>query len=330
MNTSAAPAVFDRLAALADATRARLLACLERHELTVGELQDVLQLPQSTVSRHLKALADAGWVASRESGPSNRYRMTGRALDASARRIWQSVRDEVARHPAAQRDLGRVHEVLAGRHAKSQEFFASAAGQWDRLKSDLFGARPELFALLGVLDPGTIVADLGCGTGQLAEALAPFVRRMIAVDESAAMLRAARTRLHGMANTDVRHGTLEALPLDARSVDVAVMSLVLPYVTEPVPALAEARRILRPRGRLLIVDMLPHEHEEYRQTMGHVWLGIEAGQLEQWGSEAGFTSVRVHPLPALPGAKGPTLFSAVLTADAKKMKRHRQAKASAP
>jgi ArsR family transcriptional regulator len=109
MNTSASPAVFDRLAALADATRARLLSCLERHELTVGELQDVLQLPQSTVSRHLKVLADAGWVASRESGPSNRYRMTGRALDASARRIWQSVREEVARQPAAQRDAGRVH-----------------------------------------------------------------------------------------------------------------------------------------------------------------------------------------------------------------------------
>ncbi len=314
MNKTPAPAVFDRLAALADATRARLLACLERHELTVGELQDVLQLPQSTVSRHLKALAASGWVASRETGVSNRYRMAGRELDPVARRIWHSVRDEVARHPAAERDAARVHEVLAGRHAKSQEFFASAAGQWDRVRGELFGARPDLFALLGLLDPASTVADLGCGTGQLAEVVAPFVRRVVAVDESPAMLRAARTRLQGVANAEVRHGTLEGLPLDARSVDVAVMSLVLPYVAEPVRVLAEARRVLRAGGRLLVVDMLPHEHEEYRLTMGHVWLGIDAAQLEQWAAEAGFSSTRVSPLPALPGAKGPTLFAGVLRA----------------
>jgi ArsR family transcriptional regulator len=313
MNTPATPAVFDRLAALSDATRARMLACLERHELTVGELQDVMQLAQSNVSRHLRALADAGWVSSRESGPSNRYRMASRELDAGARRLWQSVREEVVRHPASQRDLARVHEVLAGRHAKSQEFFASSAGQWDRLRGELFGARPELHALLGLLDPQWTVADLGCGTGQLAEAVAPFVDRVIAVDESAAMLRAARTRLHGVANAEVRHGTLEALPLDARSVDVAVLSLVLPYVADPQVAFAEARRVLRAGGRLLVVDMLPHEHEEYRQAMGHLWLGFDAALLEQWGCAAGFAAVRVHALPALPGAKGPSLFAAVLT-----------------
>jgi ArsR family transcriptional regulator len=325
MNHSLPPAVFDRLAALADATRARLLACLERHELTVGELQDVVQLPQSTVSRHLKALADAGWVASREAGASNRYRMAGRELDPVARRIWHSVRDEVARHPAAERDLGRVHEVLAGRHSKSQEFFASAAGQWDKLRSELFGARPELFALLGLLDHTQTLVDLGCGTGQLAEAVAPFVKRVIAIDESAAMLRAARTRLHGVTNADIRHGTLEALPLDARSVDVAVMSLVLPYVAEPVTVLAEARRVLRSGGRLLVVDMLAHEREEYRQTMGHVWLGFDAVQFTRWAHEAGFASSRVSPLPALPGAKGPTLFAAaLLAADAKKMGKKRK------
>ncbi len=312
MIRTAAPAVFDRLAALSDATRARLLACLERHELTVGELQDVLQLPQSTVSRHLKALADAGWVASRESGASNRYRMAAHELDAGAKRLWHSVRDELAQYPAAQRDLARVHEVLAGRHSKSQEFFATAAGQWDRLRSELFGARPELFSLLGLLDPSTVLADLGCGTGQLAEVVAPFVKRVIAVDESAAMLRAARTRLHAVPNAELRHGTLEALPLDARSVDVAVMSLVLPYVAEPAKVLAEARRVLRPGGRALIVDMLPHERDDYRQTMGHLWLGFDPALVTRWAHDAGFAAARVHPLPALPGARGPTLFAASL------------------
>ncbi|MHB8838215.1 MAG: ArsR/SmtB family transcription factor [Gemmatimonadaceae bacterium] len=322
MSTLVAPAVFDRLAAISDATRARLLACLERQELTVGELQDILQLPQSTVSRHLKVLADAGWVASREAGPSNRYRMAGRELDAAARRLWQSVREEVMHHPAAARDVARVHEVLSRRHTNSQEFFASAAGQWDRLRSELFGARPELFALLGLLDESWTVADLGCGTGQMAEAVAPFVRRVIAVDESAAMLRGARTRLHGIANAEVRQGTLEALPLDARSVDVAVLSLVLPYIASPVQALSEVRRVLRPRGRLLIVDMLAHEHEEYRQTMGHLWLGCDAAQLTQWAHDAGFSSTQVHALPALPGAKGPSLLAAVLRAGSRRVTRN--------
>jgi ArsR family transcriptional regulator len=323
MSTLDTPAVFDRLAAISDATRARLLACLERHELTVGELQDVLQLPQSTVSRHLKVLADAGWVASREAGPSNRYRMAGRELDAGARRLWHSVRDEVVRHPASQRDLARVHEVLSRRHVKSQEFFASAAGQWDRMRSELFGARPELYALLGLLDASWTVADLGCGTGQLAEAIAPFVQRVIGVDESSAMLRAARARLHAVENAEVRPGTLEALPLDTRSVDVAVLSLVLPYVADPVPALAEAFRVLRPGGKALIVDMLPHEHEDYRQTMGHLWLGVDGAQLTQWACAAGFAATRVQPLPAVPGAKGPSLFVAVLTTPVRPARRKR-------
>lgn len=324
MNTLSTPVVFDRLAALSDATRARVLACLERHELTVGELQDVLQLPQSTVSRHLKVLADAGWVASREEGASNRYRMSGRELDAAAHKLWHSVREDVSRHPAFQRDQARMHDVIARRHAKSQEFFATSAGQWDRLRAELFGARPELFALLGLLDPHTVLADLGCGTGQLAEACAPFVKRVFAVDESAAMLRAARSRLGDLDNSDVRQGTLESLPLDAHSVDVAVMSLVLPYVTDPARIFAEARRVLRPRGRLLVVDMLPHEHDEYRQTMGHLWLGFEPMQVEAWALEAGYASARVIPLPALPGTKGPSLFSASLVnADTKKMpKKH--------
>lgn len=307
--------LFDRLSALADPIRSRLLLLLERHELTVSELRAVLQLPQSTVSRHLKVLADAGWLSSREDGTSNRYRLDGRALDAGARRLWTSVRDEAEGLPAAARDLQRVKGVLADRHTRSQEFFASSAAQWDRVRAELFGARTELFALVGLLDADAVVGDLGCGTGQLAEVMAPFVRQVIAVDESAAMLRAARSRLGALPNVELRTGSVEALPIDDGALDVAVLSLVLHFVTDPPAVLAGIRRALKPRGgRLLLVDMLPHDRAEYRQTMGHVWLGFDAEQVTRWGEEAGFRTVRHHPLPAAPQVKGPTLFAAVLQA----------------
>lgn len=309
------PTLHARLTAVADPIRTRLLLVLERHELTVSELRAVLQLPQSTVSRHLKVLAAAGWVVAREDGTSNRYRHDVRLLDAGSRGLWASVRDEAQSVAAARRDAERVKGVLADRHTRSQAFFASSAGQWDRVRSELFGSRTELFALVGLLDAGATVGDLGCGTGQLAEVVAPFVERVIAVDESAAMLTAARARLATTPNVDIRDGSLEALPIADAALDIAVLSLVLHYVADPVVALTEIRRTMRTGGgRLLIVDMLPHDRAEYRQTMGHVWLGFDAVQLTQWATKAGFTGVRHHALPAAPQAKGPTLFAAVLQA----------------
>lgn len=306
--------LFDRLTALSDPIRTRLLLVLERHELTVSELRAVLQLPQSTVSRHLKVLASAGWVGAREDGTSNRYRLDAKALDGAARRLWAPVRDEAAALPAARRDAERVKGVLAERHTRSQAFFATSAAQWDRLRAELFGTRTELFALAGLLDPAHTVADLGCGTGQLAEVMAPFVKGVIAVDESAAMLKAARARLASQGNIDLREGSIESLPIEDGTLDIAVLSLVLHFVAEPAAALGEVRRTLRSRGaRLLIVDMLPHDREEYRQTMGHVWLGFDAAQLHRWSDDAGFASMRHHALPSASQGKGPTLFTAILT-----------------
>ncbi len=308
------PALYDRLSALADPIRSRLLLLLERHELTVSELRAVLQLPQSTVSRHLKVLTDAGWLSSREDGTSNRYRLELKALDAGVRRLWTTVREEVESLPAAQRDAQRVKGVLADRHTRSQQFFASSAAQWDKVRAELFGARTELYALAGLLSPTDVVIDLGCGTGQLSEVIAPFVERVIAIDESAAMLRAARARLGRLENVDLRSGSLESLPVEDASVDVAFLSLVLHYIAEPAAVLAGIRRALRKDGRLLVVDMTPHDHVNYRQDMGHVWLGFEQEQLQQWSQSAGFKHLAYHPLPASPQAKGPILFTAVLAA----------------
>lgn len=302
--------IVTRLQTLADPTRSRLLLLLERHELTVGELCEALQLPQSTVSRHLKVLADDGWVTSRADGASRLYRMTLADLDPAARRLWQVVREQIEAQPSSARDGERLRGVLAERRSKSEEFFASASGQWDRMRTELFGSRTELLPLLGLLDPCWTVADLGCGTGQLSQQVAPFVERVVAVDASAAMLRTARARLGNLSNVEIRRGELEALPIDDGSLDAGFLVLVLPYVAEPAQAIAEAARALNPGGRLFVTDLMPHEKSEYRQTLGHQWQGFGEEQVLGWFKNAGLTHGRYRALPPEPSAKGPQVFSA--------------------
>ena len=309
MNTHV-EALFDRMSALADPVRSRVLLVLERRELTVGELGAVFQLPQSTMSRHLKALVDEGWLVWRAEGTSRRYTLPMGRLDAPATKLWQLVREQVARLPAAEQDALRVRGVLAQRSSKGREFFSTAAGEWDRLRGELFGARIELQALLGLLDERWTVGDLGCGTGQVSATLAPFVGRVVAVDESPEMLAAARRRLDAVENVEVRRGELESLPLENDALDAAVLFLVLPYLAEPGAVLGEVARVMRPGGRLLVVDLSPHDREEYRQRMGHVWLGFSAGQLGGWMAEAGFDAFRHVLLPPDPEAKGPAVFAA--------------------
>jgi ubiquinone/menaquinone biosynthesis C-methylase UbiE len=308
MNTAAA--VVDHLAALSDAIRVRMLAVLEGRELTVSELCDVVQLPQSTVSRHLKTLADSDWVTSRRDGTRRLYTLPLDDVDVSARRLWQVVREQVVSSPAAAHDDRRLKQVLAKRRTQSEAFFSSSAGQWDRLREELFGSTSHLRALVGLLDPGLVVGDLGCGTGVVSEWLGLFADHVIAVDASKEMLEAATDNLGGNDHIEVRHGSLEKLPISNGELDVALLMLVLHYLPEPKRVLSEAARALKPGGRVLVLDMLPHEREDYRQTMGHVWLGFSEKQLTSWLHGAGFKDVRWRPLPPESKAKGPSLFVA--------------------
>src|SRR6478735_892909 len=292
------PPILDHMAALADPLRFRMLLPLERHELTVNEICSVLQLPQSTVSRHLKTLADDGWVTSRRDGTSRFYGMAMQELDPGAQRLWPLIREQIAGTNGAEQDERRLKSVLAKRRSKSEEFFASASGQWDQMRSELFGDRFHLHALLALIDPSLTVGDLGCGTGQVSEFIAPHVAKVIAVDGSTDMVQVARKRLKGLHQVDVRRGDMEALPIDDGQLDVAITALVLHHVPEPALALAEMHRVLKRGGRAMIVDMLPHERVEYQQQMGHVWLGFPEKTIKKFLEGAGFDGVSVTTLPA--------------------------------
>jgi ArsR family transcriptional regulator len=311
--TDTSTRVYDRLQTLGDETRARLLLLLEDHEFTVSDLCAALQLPQSTVSRHLRVLADGGWVVSRADGTSRHYRLA--ELDAAAEELWRVVRGRAAEGAASRADAERARAVRSRRRERSREFFSVAAADWDRMRGELFGDGSEMLPLYGLLDPAWTVADLGAGTGALAARISPFVKRVIAVDGSAQMLAALRDRLAGVTNVDSRQGELEALPLEDGSCDVAFMLLVLHYIVEPAEALREACRILGPGGRLILVDMREHDREEYRSSMGHVWTGFAPDRIEAWAKEAGFGRTSVMPLSPDPDAAGPMLFVASMMRD---------------
>jgi ArsR family transcriptional regulator len=310
MHTTSAPPILDRLSALGDETRSRILALLERSEFTVTELSSVLQAPQPTVSRQLKTLASEGWVEARVDGRNRHYRMTS-ALDDPARALWAIVREEIGEGGIYATDAERAREVLKYRRLRSAEFFAGAAERWDEVRRELFGSAAGLTPLLGLLRSDWVVADLGVGTGSLAESLAPFAQRVIGVDRSAQMLAAAKHRLRDVDNVELREGELEALPIADDEVDIAVLALVLHYVVDPPSVLAEVRRALKPGGRLLLVDMRVHDRGgAYGQDMGHVWPGFESERVASWLGDAGFEAVRVVPLPPDPDATGPLLFLA--------------------
>lgn len=303
-------ALLGWMGSLGDETRLRLLRLLEQQELGVVDLCDVLQMPQSTVSRHLKTLSDQGWVNSRRQGTTRLYRTILDELDKPARALWLVAREQTEGWATLRQDVLRLRRRLEGRNESAKQFFSGKAGEWDRLREQQYGQVFEHAALLALLPADYVVADLGCGTGHTLAAVGPRVGSVIGVDNNKAMLAAARRRASGLKNVELREGDLEGLPLEDAEADAALLVLALAYLDAPALTLGEMARVIKPGGRAVIVDLLPHDRDEFRREMGQLRNGIGEAELADWLKTAGFGRVAYTAQPPEPGVLGPALFVA--------------------
>jgi SAM-dependent methyltransferase len=313
MTTTSSPtALLDSLTALNDCARLRVLRLVSSDELSVGELSDILQLPQSTVSRHLKLLHETNFVSRRTAGTTGLYRISD-AMQTETSALWTIAKRNADYLPDTSEDDSRLISVLAQRHTDSKSFFKNASGGWETLRSDLYGQRFTPTALLALLDPSLRVVDIGCGIGNAASIIAPFVQQVTGVDRETAMLKEARQRPDLAPNIVFAEGDAQQLPLEDDSVDIALFCLVLHHIEDVPNALLEAKRVVISTGRIFIIDMQEHIRDEYRHTMGHVHLGFSESTLQLAAKKCGLRVQQYHRLHPDTGASGPSLFVAVLT-----------------
>ena len=274
-----------RLKVFADATRVRLLALLEREELTVAELSAITRLAQPRVSTHLARLKDAGLVRDRRSGVSAYYRFDEAALDGPQHSLWKTLR-EGSDDPLLRQDAERVPGVLAMR-AADQNWADSVAGDMERHYSP--GRTWEAMArsALPLLEPGDVL-DIASGDGVLAELLAPHSHRYVCLDSSTKVVLAASERLRKLKNVEVREGDMHALPFEDGHFDLVVLMHALTYADEPARAASATARVLRPGGRLLLTSLARHEHRSVVESYGHVNLGFSEKQLQKFATRGGF------------------------------------------
>ncbi|MBI2928566.1 MAG: metalloregulator ArsR/SmtB family transcription factor [Verrucomicrobia bacterium] len=281
------------LRALSDPTRLRIVALLEKDELSVNELQEITRLGQSRISTHLGLLSDCGLVQSRREGKRTFYRLNPHADTIAGDFIQLAIRGakELAEHASDQINLKRI---LTRRREQAQLYFNQIAGRFDRVYGP--GRSWQAFGhlLLRILPP-LVVADLGAGEGLLSELLARRCLKVIAVDNSEKIVAfgAKKAKKNGLKNLEFRLGDLQDPPVEPQSVDLVVLSQALHHAEEPAKALRGAQRILRPGGQLMILDLLQHNFEKARDLYGDRWLGFAESDLQSWLEETGFKKIEI-------------------------------------
>lgn len=286
------------LRALSDATRLRIVALLERDELSVNELQEITRMGQSRISTHLGLLADCGLVQSRREGKRTFYKLNVTAAGATAEFIHLAVQG-AHELPERSHDQINLRRILNRRREQAQLFFNQVAGRFDRVYGP--GRSWQAFGhLLLRMLPAVTVADLGAGEGLLSELLARRCKKVIAVDNSEKIVEfgAAKAKKNGLKNLEFRLGDLQHPPVEPASVDLVILSQALHHAEDPAAALASAAALLKPHGQILILDLLAHKFEKARELYGDRWLGFAESDLHRWLEEAGFKRIEISIVAA--------------------------------
>lgn len=286
--------ILKHLRLLSDPSRLRILLLVEREELSVAELQDILGMGQSRISTHLAQLKHAGLVEDRRTGKSSFYRLKPQASADTEkfRQLLGVLRQAAAEIPEAAQDSAALQLVLTRRKDRMRAYFDELAGKFG--KHYVPGRSWEGLAetLLRLLPP-MVIADLGAGEGTFSQLLAQRAEKVIAIDNSEKMVEygTGLARKHGVKNLEYRLGDIEAVPIRDGAVDLAFFSQALHHAQHPEHAVAEAWRILKPGGRIVVLDLLRHNHEEAREMYADLWLGFSEVDLACFLSAAGFKRV---------------------------------------
>jgi ubiquinone/menaquinone biosynthesis C-methylase UbiE/DNA-binding transcriptional ArsR family regulator len=282
------------LRAAAEPNRLRILLLLKAEELSVAEMQEILTMGQSSISTHLSQLKHAGLVEDRRTGKSNLYRLNLNGDRAASEFLEGLLARAEKETPEAAADGAAMRRVVKKRQDRMRSFFDSMAG---RLGKDYVPGKSwrSLAEALLRLMPPVVMADLGAGDGSFSLLLARRAARVIAVDASQKMLDVGRelAARHDVQNIEFRAGDMEELPIDGATVDVAFFSQSLHHALHPTHAMEEAARILKPGGRLVILDLAKHRFEEAREMYADEWLGFSEVELETMIQKAGFVNIDV-------------------------------------
>lgn len=281
------------LKALGDPTRLRLVALLYREDLSVNELQQILEMSQSRISTHLGQLQETGLLVSRKEGRKSIYQIN-RSATIKKKDCMKIGLIGAAENPEHKADLNNLKRILKQRKNKAQVLFNQVAGRFDRQYGP--GRSWQAFGqfLLRVIPPLDI-ADLGSGEGLLAELLARNARKVICVDNSKRIVNFGqrKARKNNLKNLEFRHGDIEKPPVPAESVDVALLSQALHHAHNPENALSAAHKILKPNGKIIIIDLREHKFEQAKSLYGDRWLGFAKSTLYDWLEKAGFKKIEI-------------------------------------
>jgi len=285
--------VLKSLRAMSDETRLRILALLEKSELSVHELQEITRLSQSGISTHLGLLQDAGLVQSRREGKRAFYR-PGQDSEGSTPQFLKLALQGAVELPEHAGDLINLKRILKRRHERDQVYFNQVAGRFDRVYGPGRSWQGFGHLLLRIIPP-LVVADLGSGEGLLSELLARRCKKVIAVDNSEKIVAfgAAKARKNGLKNLEFRLGDLQNPPIEPGSVDLVILSQALHHAEDPAAALSASYRLLRAHGQILILDLLKHRFEKARDSYGDRWLGFAESDLQRWLEGAGFRKIEI-------------------------------------